>query len=251
MTKHAEIVRDQFTKQAISFTQLKGHFDSVQLLIDLTKTTKDDLVLDVACGPGIVACAFAEVASHVTGIDITEKMIEEATKLRDARSLTNVSFSIGEVSSLPFEDDRFSVVISRYTFHHFVDAGKVLQEMVRVCKPGGRVLVADPVLPADKVDAYNRMEVVRDPSYTQALSVEEFDALFTRSGLTDLQRSAYGVDMELEQQLEASFPEEGGKDILRALFEEDLKTNALGTNTRRVENQIIFTYPISVYVGTK
>lgn len=251
MTTHTEKIRDQFTKQAVPFTRLKGHLDSIKMLIELTATTKNDSVLDVACGPGIVACAFAEVAGHVTGIDITEKMIEEAKKLSKTNSITNASFKVGDVTSLPFEDNQFSVVISRYTFHHFVDAKEVLHEMVRVCKHGGRVLVADPVLPADKVDAFNRMEKIRDPSHTQALSIDEFDGLFAQSGLRDLHRSSYDVDMELERQLEASFPDEGGKDTLREIFKDDLQTNTLGTNTRKIGDEVYFTYPISVYVGTK
>ena len=95
------------------------------------------------------------------------------------------------------------------------------------------------------------MEKIRDPSHTQAFSVDEFDALFAKSGLIDLQRSAYDVDMELEQQLKASFPDEGGEDTLRLIFEDDLQTNSLGTNTRKIEDKIYYTYPISVYVGTK
>ena len=44
----------------------------------MRKVTSKDSVLDVACGPGMVACEFAKVAHHVTGIDITEKIIEQA-----------------------------------------------------------------------------------------------------------------------------------------------------------------------------
>ncbi|SDY23818.1 Methyltransferase domain-containing protein [Allochromatium warmingii] len=73
----AEIV-EQFTKQAIPFTELPGHLDSIQMLIEMSKVAGDDLVLDVACGPGLVACEFAKVAQNVTGIDLTEKMIEQA-----------------------------------------------------------------------------------------------------------------------------------------------------------------------------
>jgi ubiquinone/menaquinone biosynthesis C-methylase UbiE len=69
---NAEIV-SQFTKQAIPFTQLPGHLDSIQMLINMSGVGGNDTVLDVACGPGIVACEFARVARHVTGILILRR----------------------------------------------------------------------------------------------------------------------------------------------------------------------------------
>ncbi|MGJ8655932.1 MAG: class I SAM-dependent methyltransferase [Akkermansiaceae bacterium] len=249
--EHNRRIQEQFTKQAIPFTELKGHLDSVGILMELTGTDLSDTVLDVACGPGLVACEFARKAKHVMGIDLTDKMIEEAGKRQSAEGLSNMDWQIGSAMELPFEDNSFSVVISRYTFHHFTDPSVVLAEMVRVCAPGGRVLVADPVLAVDFVDAYNEMERLRDPSHTQALSVERFDAMFGASGLRDIYRSGYGVSMELEQQLGASFPNPGDDEVLRGIFWEDLTKNRLGVDTRLVDGEIHFTYPISVYVGTK
>ena len=249
--EHNQRIQEQFTKQAIPFTQLKGHLNSVDLLIELSRTGAEDTVLDVACGPGMVACEFARIARHVTGIDLTEKMIEEAKTRQASESLSNLDWQVGSATELPFEDGTFSVVISRYTFHHFTNPGRVLSEMIRVCKPHGRVLVADPVLPAQFVEAFNEMERLRDPSHTKALSIEEFDSMVAGSGLVDIQRAGYEVEMELEQQLAASFPNPGDDEKLRHIFREDLTANRLGTQTRSIDGQIHYTYPISMYVGTK
>jgi len=88
---HDARIVDQFTKQAIPFTELPGHVDSIQMLIEMSKVTSDDSVLDVACGPGMVACEFAKVARRVTGIDITEKMIEQAQKRQEELVIANLS----------------------------------------------------------------------------------------------------------------------------------------------------------------
>ncbi len=250
-SEHNRRIQEQFTKQAIPFTQLKGHLDSVDLLIKLSEASADDTVLDVACGPGLVACEFARNVRHVTGIDLTEKMIAEARIRQAAESLSNMDWRIGSATELPFKDDAFSIVISRYTFHHFTSPTSVLSEMIRVCKPNGRVLVADPVLPSEFVDAYNKMERLRDPSHTRALSIEEFDSILASSGLVEIQRSGYEVDMELERQLAASFPNKGDDQKLQAIFRADLSANRLGTKTRLVDGEIHFTYPISTYVGRK
>jgi len=172
--KHDEKIIDQFTKQAIPFAELPGHLDSIQMLIELSKVSENDTVLDVACGPGLVACEFAKVAREVKGIDITEKMIEQAKARQKERGLTNISWDIGTVLPLPYESESFSAVVTRYSFHHSLEPRDVLDEMIRVCRTGGVVLVADAVLPVNKVDAYNRMERLRDSSHTRALSYDEW-----------------------------------------------------------------------------
>ena len=70
-------------------------------------------------------------------------MIEEARKRQQSMGLTNMEWRVGDVLPLPFADSSFSAVITRYSFHHFLEPEAVLTEMVRVCQPGGRVAVVD------------------------------------------------------------------------------------------------------------
>ena len=74
------LILDQFTRQAVPFAQMPAHSndEANRLLIDMARVGPEDAVLDVACGPGLVACPLAEVARHVTGIDLTPAMIEQA-----------------------------------------------------------------------------------------------------------------------------------------------------------------------------
>ena len=246
----AEIVQ-QFTKQAIPFAQVPGHLTAIQLLVELSGVTPDDRVLDVACGPGLVACEFARVAQHVTGLDLTEAMLEQARKRQQDLGLANCSWDLGTVSPLPYVADTFAVVLTRYSVHHLLDPNAVLKEMIRVCRPNGVVLIADVALPVEKVEAYNHVERLRDPSHVQALSEETFDALLAESGLRNLRRGTYKVDMELEQQLTASCPPPGNADRIREIFRKDLGVDALGVGAHLVGTAIHFSYPISVYVGTK
>ncbi len=248
---HDEQIVAQFTKQAIPFTQLSGHLDSIQMLIEMSQVGANDCVLDVACGPGLVACAFAQVARHVTGIDITEKMIEQAQVRQAQLNLNNMSWDVGTAYPLPYESDFFDVVITRYSFHHFIEPHKALEEMIRVCKPNGVVLIADAALPASKVNAYNRMEKLRDPSHTQALSTEQWQTLMQASGLKHLRQSAYQVEMELEKQLRSSFPEAGDDVTIRGIFKADLGVDNLGMGAHLKNGDIHFSYPIAVFVGVK
>jgi ubiquinone/menaquinone biosynthesis C-methylase UbiE len=246
----AEIV-DQFSRQAIPFTQVPGHFDALRILIEMSEVSHEDNVLDVACGPGMVSCEFALHARQVTGIDITPAMIVQARKREQEQRIENVVWAVGDAVPLPYPDDSFSLVITRYSFHHLLSPEKALEEMIRVCRPDGRVLSADVTVESDKSEAYDRLEIIRDPSHTHALTHEEFLELFGNSGLLDCRRCTYGVDIELEEQLRASFPKPGDESKLRDMITGDIGTDSLGINARREDGKIIYTVPIVVYVGRK
>jgi len=132
---HQEQIVEQFTQQAISFARLPGHLDALELLLKMAQPGESDTVLDVACGPGLVACAFAPYAGQVTGIDITPAMIEQAQKRQQEQGLANLDWLVGDALPLPWADNSFSLVITRYSFHHFLEPQAVLAEMIRVCCP--------------------------------------------------------------------------------------------------------------------
>src|SRR5262245_63066159 len=129
--------------------------------------TPADAVLDVACGAGAVACAAARTARQVTRIDLTPAMIERAEAAQAAAGLTNLAWHVGDVARLPFRAGQFDVVLTRYSLHHFPRPAEVVAEMARVCKPSGRVAVADLALPPEKAAAYDGMERLRDPSHVR------------------------------------------------------------------------------------
>lgn len=249
--EHKEKIIEQFSKQAIPFSKVPGHSDSMQLLIQMSGVNASDKVLDVACGPGLVACEFANVAAHVTGIDITGKMIERARELQEKKHLTNTDWNVHDILPLPYSDKAFSVVLTRYSFHHFLKPAEVLAEMIRTCSPGGRVLVADVALPPEKSSAYDHLEKLRDPSHAHALTFPEFEELFAKCGLKSVKRGSYKVELELEQQLKASFPDPGDEKKIRAIFNADLKENKLGVNVHLKGNEIHYSVPIEVFVGQK
>jgi ubiquinone/menaquinone biosynthesis C-methylase UbiE len=249
--QHQARIVDQFSRQAIPFSKVPGHYDAMQILVEMAQVRSNDNVLDVACGPGLVACEFAPLVKHVTGVDITSAMIEQAMKLQAERKLVNITWDVGEAVPLPYPDEAFSLVITRYSFHHLLSPEKALAEMIRVCQPGGRVLVADVAIEPSKSEAYDQLEIMRDPSHTHALTEVEFNDLFDSSGLTNCHQSRYGVDIELEAQLEASFPKSGDKPRLRKMITDDIGQDKFGINARMENDNVVYTVPIAVFVGQK
>ncbi|WP_052293515.1 class I SAM-dependent methyltransferase [Deferribacteres bacterium DY0037] len=126
---NSEIVK-QFSKQAIPFTKLPGHMDATQLLISFSKVDATDNVIDVACGPGLVVCEFAKHCKEITGIDITPEMIKLAKDRQRGKGIRNILWNIGDAYPLPYADNTFSLVITRYSFHHFLNPGEALKEIV-------------------------------------------------------------------------------------------------------------------------
>src|SRR3954468_13968856 len=202
MTSNADIVVDQFTRQATPFANATAMRDeeALRLLVEFSGAVTTDTVLDVACGPGLVVAAFAKVCRRAAGIDITPAMIEKAREHANALALANVEWHVGNVTTLPFPDRSFSMVVSRFAFHHFPDPLAVLREMARVATRPGRIVVADMAASDDPVRAaaLNRMERLRDPSHTRAMSLADMRALFAAAGLDTLRETGYDVRGELE-----------------------------------------------------
>ena len=253
MTTHRDEILDQFTRQAVPFATAPGIQDeaALKLVIEFAGTGPNDTVLDVACGPGILACAFARVAKHVTGIDITPAMLERARLLQKERGLTNVTWDQGDVLPLPYADGAFTVVTSRFAFHHFLDPRAVLAEMKRVCAPGGTVLVIDSAPAPDKADAFNRMEVVRDPSHARAMPEAELKGLFTSVGLPEPRATGYRLEGELEGLIARSFPKPGDDETLRRIFRDSLANDDLGVGARRDGDRILLGYPVAVLAARR
>lgn len=249
--EHNRQVVDQFSRQAVYFAKLPGHEDATQLLLRMAGVSATDAVLDVACGAGGVACAAARTARHVTGIDLTPAMIERAKALQAEVGLTNLAWHVGDVARLPFPADQFDVVVTRYSLHHVLQPAAVVAEMARVCKPSGRVAVADLVLPPDKAAAYDGMERLRDPSHVRVLAEAELRELLTAAGLGDLRRTGYLFELEAEALLQASFPRPGDADRVRERIEADVGVDELGIGAHRVAGAVRIAYPIAIAVGVK
>ncbi|MGO8720271.1 MAG: class I SAM-dependent methyltransferase [Acidobacteriaceae bacterium] len=254
MQHDAEIL-DQFTRQAEPFLRRheNSNDDLLQLMADSADLHPEDTVLDIACGPGIVSCFFARRVAHVTGLDIVPAMLERAQRLQVERQLVNIDWTLGRSTALPFANDSFDRVVTRFSFHHYIEPAVAIAEMKRVCKPGGTVLVADVAPRPDTQDRFNHWEILRDPSHTRALTQTEMEALGGESGLQLFRRANCKIIMNLEDLLGSSFPPPGNGDKIRTLFEDDIQsqTDRLGVSARREENLVKLTYPIAVLAWHK
>ena len=170
--EHDAVTRTSFERQVGLFTGADAPFarraDTVTGWVE--PLAPGMVVLDVACGAGHVAEQLAPHVRQVVGVDLTRALLDAgAARLRDA-GVDNVLLQEGTVAGLPFVDASFDLVVCRTALHHFVDPERAVDEMRRVCRPGGRVVVADMVAPAAEVrERFDAVHRVLDPSHVRAL----------------------------------------------------------------------------------
>ncbi len=109
---------------------------------------KGNVILDIGCGAGvdtILAGMMTGPTGKAVGIDIVPEMLQRATSNLGMTDVKNVTFIKTSGEDLPFEDAEFDVVISNGVINLIPDKATLLKEVVRVLKPGGRLMLADQV----------------------------------------------------------------------------------------------------------
>ena len=254
-TNHQNLILDQFTRQATVFSTAPTITDegALRMIVEAARPAPDDRLLDVACGPGLVVCAFAPLIREATGIDMTPAMLERARKLAADKGLTNVAWQHGDVYSLPYGDARFTIVTTRFSFHHFLDPAAVLREILRVCAPGGRIVVVDDYSSEDpaKAAAFNRLEKLRDPSHCRCLTLSELKGLFGRAGLPEPAATFYELRGDVPSLLARSFPNPGDDVEIIEMFKASAADDRLGVPVRVDADDIYYAYPVAILAATR
>lgn len=247
---HDDLIRDQFTRQARAFNTAApiANEAALKMVVDAARPGPDDFALDVACGGGLVARALARHVRRVIGIDVTPAMLDEARRAAAAEGLDNIEWDQGDVTRLPYADASFTIVATRLSFHHLLDPAAALAEMVRVCRPGGRIVVIDssPSEEPEKAAAFNRLEKLRDPSHTRALPLSEMRGLFRAAGLGEPAVSHYELRDEVKNLLARSFPNPGDEIKIAEMFRKSASDDHLGIPVRVEGETVHYAYPVAI-----
>jgi SAM-dependent methyltransferase len=122
-----------------SYERIAARFAPVHdQLVDQLAIAPADRVLDLATGTGEVAFRAARAGARVTAIDLAEPMIEKARRRAEEEGL-DVTFDLGDVEYLPYEDGCFDVLASAFGLVFAPDHANVASELARVSCPGGRL----------------------------------------------------------------------------------------------------------------
>jgi SAM-dependent methyltransferase len=137
-------------KSRMKATWMSGDFDRVarvyapdaSAFVGRLGLRPGERVLDVACGSGNLALPAARAGADVTGIDIATNLIETARRGGRAEGL-RVHFDEGDAERMPYGDASFDVVMSMFGAMFAPRPEEAAAELLRVCRPGGRVALAN------------------------------------------------------------------------------------------------------------
>ena len=160
-----------------------------RMVIELAKIKPGDSVLDVACGTGsltLTALSYTGASGKVYGIDASPGMIEVARR-KVSRSAPQVNFQVGLAEKLDFPDASFEAVISRLAIHHLPDdlKGRAFVEILRVLKPGGRLMIVDFNPPSNPILAH-LASALAGHKMMMSSNVSGLPALLSEAGYTDV-----------------------------------------------------------------
>ncbi|MBY3621017.1 methyltransferase domain-containing protein [Acinetobacter sp. CUI P1] len=163
-----------------------GGFDLTKRTAEIAELKPGMRVLDVSSGRGTQAIYYAEnYGVQVTGIDISENMIKSATDSAQRSGNTDrVSFRLGDSQALPFSDNSFDVVINECAVGIPDDSQQVLNEMVRVVKPGGTVVIHESIWKKRITDM--EKEELSERYGTTPLEVEEWERMLIQAGAVNI-----------------------------------------------------------------
>jgi SAM-dependent methyltransferase len=219
--KQADVYHREVTKEAPVW--IARSFPLVNVALSPTSTR----VLDVCCGTGAVTRVMAPFVKSVTGVDLTQEMLDQAQA-----SLTTDNVTLIRNDFLKTEGKgEYDVVISRWALHHWKEPELFFQKMMQHLAPGGVLVVVDLVSPFiyAENDAARKMqdhlETLRDPSHTRIHSVDEIRKLLQSVGLKV--PTTYAVNersLKLEPWLNHSFTPNDSKAVIREILKKDSET---------------------------
>jgi ubiquinone/menaquinone biosynthesis C-methylase UbiE len=151
---------------------------------------KQDAILDVGCGGGRTVSKLAAIATQGTvyGLDYSPESVAVAERTnRQSIGMGRVEIREGAVSHIPFTDDTFDLVTAVETHFWWPDLPADMREVLRVLKPGGRLIVVAEIYKGAKTKTAKLAEKYLPMSGLKLLSVNEHRDLFASAGYSDVQ----------------------------------------------------------------
>jgi SAM-dependent methyltransferase len=221
---YEESIRAEFTHQTESFARnrVATAAETLDVVVDLVPEDPEAGWLEVACGPAVISRALAAKVGQVRGIDLTPAMIEKAREEAAREGIDNVELSVGDATSLEFEDASFDGAVTRLSFHHIPAPQRVLEEMARTVRPGGWVIVSD-LLTDEEADAqawHQEIERLRDPSHWATLTPARLRAMGETAGLELESEQLIPVELDYEDWLQRGSGGEAAEKLIDRLLAE-------------------------------
>jgi ubiquinone/menaquinone biosynthesis C-methylase UbiE len=176
----------------MSLTQVFGtRPNRLKLIVDAVKTAEvgdTHTLLEVGCGNGATAIFLSQKCGcHIVGIDSSEEMIASAAKQAETEMLTHkAGFLVADAVSLPFPDSVFDAIICEAVFSIIVDKEKAANELKRVLRSSGKLLMLDFVLRKEVPKKLKNQMSFLPPCLARTRHLDGYISLFQQAGFQHL-----------------------------------------------------------------
>lgn len=197
-----DLVRAQFGRNAEAYAASRAHASGpgLQQLLTLAAPAGTEELLDVSTGAGHTALTFAPHVRRVVACDLTPEMLDTARRLADRAGARNIEFAVADAEALPFPAASFDLVTCRIAAHHYPHPRLAVQEMARVLRPGGKLLIEDNYAPEPAIaDRFiNTLEKLRDPSHVRAWTMAEWAETLAAAGVQARVAATFTTPVEFD-----------------------------------------------------
>lgn len=197
-----------YTVMAEDYSSLPGYVADADLGLgcglptEFAQIKPGDTVVDLGSGAGndaFVARSIVGEKGKVIGIDMTEPMIEKARKNAEKLGFTNVEFRLGDIESMPIENETADVVVSNCVMNLVPNKQKAFAETFRILKSGGHFSISDIVLKGELPPALKNAAVMYAGCVAGAQQVDEYLATIREAGF---------VNITIQKEREINLPNE-------------------------------------------
>jgi SAM-dependent methyltransferase len=197
---HERLVEAQFGPQARAYVESAVHSQGADLDAIGRLAQNAELALDLGAGGGHVSYALASQARRVIATDLSSEMLAAVARTAREKGLSNIETAEAPAERLPFEDETFDFVATRFSAHHWQDFDAGLREARRTLKRGGKAAFVDVYAPGQALfDTHlQAIELLRDHSHVRDYSCSQW--------LEALARARFAVDACRTWRLRMDFP---------------------------------------------
>lgn len=168
----------------VTIINAKTHRQLCREVSDLI--AESDLVLECACGTGMLTKIIARKCKELTATDFSEKMLEKTKK--KCRSFVNIEYLMADITDLTFESESFDKVVAGNVIHLLQNPYKALQELDRVCRPGGKIIIPTyiNINKSNKEDEFVKRIGKAGADFKNKFTFESYEQFFVSAGYSDV-----------------------------------------------------------------
>ena len=250
------LAQQMFGSQAPVYATSQVHVSdaSLEAIIRLAAPGPYAWTVDLGTGAGFTAFAMAQSSLRVVASDLTRPMLQETRRIGRERQLSNLMLCHNAAEHLPFADDSLDLVTCRVAGHHFADFEQALDEIHRVLKVGGSLVMADSVAPEDDAvaDWLNDVELRSDFSHINYRNVSVIEGMLAARELEIVARESVRVYLQFNNWVARTVtPDEEVITLRRDFLEGSPKVREAFEIEPTADGDIDFSWPCLIFRAVK